>query len=80
MADLLPVDTDRPGIAGLAPAGIAQLDVPLAQLSAEIDERTRRLIAAEQRYDMHHLDADSSCVLSDCQYTCYLPGPAGGQS
>ena len=68
---------------------IARLDVPLAQLDADLAllrlkreaaARMQRLLVEDQQYDLHHLDADSTCVLPDCQYVNYLPGPAGGQS
>ncbi|MGW6946121.1 hypothetical protein ACWGHD_04260 [Streptomyces xanthophaeus] len=71
-----------------APA-IARLDVPLAQLSADLEfvrlkretaERMKQLMVEDQQYDMHHLDADSACILPDCQFISYLPGPDGGQS
>lgn len=68
---------------------IARLDVPLAQLDADLQflrlkreaaERMQRLMVEDQQYDVHHLDVDSAYVLPDCQYVSYLPGPAGGAS
>lgn len=68
---------------------IARVDVPLAQLDADLQflrlkreaaDRMRRLMVEDQQYDVHHLDVDSTAVLPDCQFVSYLPGPAGGQS
>ncbi|WP_405941563.1 hypothetical protein [Streptomyces sp. NBC_00207] len=67
---------------------IARLDVPLAQLDADLQflrlkreaaARMKQLMVEDQQYDVHHLDADSACVLPDCEYVNYLPR-AGGQS
>jgi hypothetical protein len=61
VADLLPT------------SGIARLGVPLAQLEADLQlmlrlkreaaERMRRLMVADQQYDVDHLDADSKYPL-----------------
>ncbi|MFD4921205.1 hypothetical protein ACFWNE_07775 [Streptomyces goshikiensis] len=68
---------------------IARLDVPLAQLDADLqflrlkreaEARMLRLMVEDQQYDVHRRYSDSAYCLPDCQYVNYLPGPAGGQS
>lgn len=75
MADLLPV------------SDIARLDVPLAQLDADLQmlrlkreaaERMRGLMVAEQKYEVQHLDADSLYPGPDSYSVNYLQ--VGGQS
>ncbi|MEU8840003.1 hypothetical protein AB0D97_12850 [Streptomyces roseus] len=57
MADTLPIDTGSPARAALAPAGIASLDVPLAQLDADLKviaaRREMAGLLAEQRHQLN---------------------------
>ncbi|MCX4778111.1 hypothetical protein [Streptomyces sp. NBC_01264] len=75
MADLLPA------------SDIARLDVPLAELTADLQmirlkrtaaERMRRLMVADQQYEVDHLDADSKCPLPGSYPVSHLR--PGGQS
>lgn len=71
MADVLPVDTDSPAI--------ARLDVPLAQLDADLRSlRLKRQKVAAHQYDVDHLDADSQYTLPGSYPVNYLT--AGGAS
>lgn len=61
---------------------IARLDVPLAELHAELQSlrkhRLREGLLAEQRHQLYDLDADSCCPIEGaCSYP-YLR--TGGQS
>lgn len=67
---------------------IARLDVPLAQLSADLEfvrlkreaaEELKRLKVQAHQYDVSHLDADSKYTLPGCTHSSYLTGIPGGQ-
>ncbi|MER6778407.1 MULTISPECIES: hypothetical protein [unclassified Streptomyces] len=66
MADLLPIDTASPARAELTPAGIARLNVPLAQLDLDLQAlRLKRETEREARIrdgiraEMAHLKYDA---------------------